>query len=63
MTDIERHVPPQNTIHLPGGAVGPAMIRAKQEWLRPADCVHEEDSSVKGAALLACLHVAQASRP
>jgi len=52
LRDIERHVPLRNTIHLTGGAVSPALIRAKQKWLRPAHYVHEEDSSVKGAALL-----------
>ena len=57
LREIQRHVPLQNTIHLTGGAVSPALIRAKQKWLRLADYIHEEDSSVKGAALLARLYL------
>jgi hypothetical protein len=45
-------------IHLTGGAVSPALIRAKQKWMRDGDYVHEEESSVKGAALLAQLYLA-----
>ena len=56
LREIQRHVPLQTTIHLTGGAVSPALIRAKQKWLRLADYIHEEDSSVKGAALLARLY-------
>jgi sugar (pentulose or hexulose) kinase len=56
LREIQRQVPLQTTIHLTGGAVSPALIRAKQKWLRLADYVHEEDSSVKGAALLARLY-------
>jgi xylulokinase len=55
LRDIERHLPLQRTIHLTGGAVSPALIRAKRKWMRDGDYVHEEDSSVKGAALLARL--------
>lgn len=56
LREIQPHVPLQTTIHLTGGAVSPALIRAKQKWLRLADYVHEEESSVKGAALLAKLY-------
>jgi hypothetical protein len=44
-------------IHLTGGAVSPALIRAKQKWMRLARYVPEQDSSTKGAALLARLHL------
>ncbi|MBM4025002.1 MAG: hypothetical protein FJ280_06280 [Planctomycetes bacterium] len=63
LDDVERQVPLQRTIHLTGGAVNPALIRAKRKWLRDGDYVHEEDSSVRGAAMLAQLHLAEASRP
>jgi xylulokinase len=59
LRDIERHVPLQRTIHLTGGAVSDALIRAKRRWLRDANYVHEEESSVKGAAMLAQLYQAQ----
>jgi xylulokinase len=55
LQEIERHLPLRRTIHLTGGAVSPALIRAKRKWLRDCDYVHEEDSSVRGAALLARL--------
>jgi len=60
LEEIERHVPLGRTIHVTGGAVNPALIRAKQKWLRDAQYVHEEDSSVRGAALLARLYLANA---
>ena len=56
--EIERHLPLRGPIHLTGGAVSPALIRAKQKWMRAGDYVHEEESSVKGAALLALLYLA-----
>jgi len=42
-------------IHLTGGAVSPALIRARQKWMQPGEYVHEEESSVRGAAMLARL--------
>jgi xylulokinase len=62
LRDIERHLPLQRTIHLTGGAVSPALVRAKRKWLRDCDYIHEEESSVKGAAMLARLYIAWASR-
>jgi xylulokinase len=57
LDEIERHVPLHDTIHVTGGAVNPALIRAKQNWMRPARYVPEDDSSAKGAALLARLYL------
>jgi xylulokinase len=57
LREIEQHLPLQRTIHLTGGAVNPALIRAKRKWLRDCEYVHEEDSSVKGAAMLARLYL------
>ena len=55
LKEIETRVPLRDTIHLTGGAVNPALIRAKRKWMRDCDYVHEEESSVKGAAMLARL--------
>ena len=44
-------------IRLTGGAVSPALIRAKQTWMQRGQYVHEEESSVKGAAMLARLYL------
>jgi xylulokinase len=57
LDEIERDVPLRDTIHISGGAVNPALIRAKQKWMRPARYLHEDDSSAKGAALLARLYL------
>jgi sugar (pentulose or hexulose) kinase len=57
LREIERHVPLQSTIHLTGGAVSDVLIRAKRKWMRDGNYVREDDSSVKGAALLARLYL------
>jgi len=57
LDEIERHIPLHDTIHITGGALNRVLIRAKQKWMRPARYVHEQDSSTKGAALLARLHL------
>ncbi len=55
LREIESRVPLSDTIHLTGGAVNEALIRAKRRWMRGCVYVHEEESSVRGAALLARL--------
>jgi xylulokinase len=60
LDEIEQHIRLRDTIHVTGGAVNPALIRAKQKWMRPARYIHEDDSSTKGAALLARLHLQNA---
>lgn len=57
LDEIERHVPLPETIHITGGAVNAALIRAKQRWMRAGRYVHEQESSVKGAAMLARLYL------
>jgi sugar (pentulose or hexulose) kinase len=57
LDEIERNVPRQEVVHVTGGAVNPALIRAKQKWMRDGRYVHEEESSVKGAAMLVPLYL------
>jgi len=57
LDEIEQHIPLHDAIHITGGAVTPALIRAKQKWMRNAQYIHEEDSSTRGAALLARLYL------
>jgi len=57
LDEISRQVPLRDVIHVTGGALNPALIRAKQKWMRQARYLHEQDSSAKGAALLARLHL------
>jgi sugar (pentulose or hexulose) kinase len=57
LDEIAPHVPLSETIHVTGGALNETMIRAKQRWMRPGRYVHEQESSVRGAALLARLYL------
>lgn len=41
-----------DVIHVTGGASNEAVIRAKREWMRECEYIPEEESSMKGAALL-----------
>ncbi len=52
LDEIEKNVPLQNVIHVTGGATNPALIRAKAKWMRDCKYVHNEQSSMKGAAML-----------
>jgi len=57
LEEIERRVPRQDVIHVTGGAVNSVLIGAKQKWMREGRYVHEEESSVKGAAMLVPLYL------
>jgi len=57
LDEIERSVPLPDVIHVTGGAASAALIGTKQTWMRPGRYLHEQESSVKGAALLARLHL------
>lgn len=39
-------------ICITGGAANPAMIRAKKKWMRDCEYIYEDQSSMKGAAML-----------
>lgn len=52
LEEIGRDVRLQNVIHVTGGATNPALMRAKSEWMRDCEYVHNEQSSMKGAAML-----------
>lgn len=42
----------QEIIHITGGAVNSAIIRAKKKWMRKCEYIHDDESSMKGAAML-----------
>ena len=44
-------------VHVTGGAVNPSLIEAKKKWMRGAEYVFEEQSSMKGAAMLALKNI------
>ena len=52
LDEIGDNVPLKNIIHVTGGATNPALIRAKSRWMRDCRYVHDEQSSMKGAAML-----------
>jgi len=52
LEEIAKNVILQDVIHVTGGALNPALIRAKSKWMRDCEYVFEEESSMKGAALL-----------
>jgi len=50
--EIGADVHMKNAIHVTGGAATGAVIRAKRTWMRNCEYIPEEESSMKGAALL-----------
>ena len=52
LKEIGFEVPLKKAIHITGGAVSPAIIRAKKKWMRNCEYIQEEESSMRGAALL-----------
>jgi sugar (pentulose or hexulose) kinase len=58
--EIGIEVPLRKVIHITGGALNPSIIRAKKRWMRNCEYVHEEDSSMRGAALLGLRWMEQA---
>jgi sugar (pentulose or hexulose) kinase len=53
LEEIGKHVLLEDVIHVTGGAASSALIHAKSKWMRNCNYVYEEQSSMKGAALLA----------
>ena len=63
LDDIGKNVLLQNIIHITGGATSPALIRAKSKWMRDCEYVYEEQSSMKGAALLGMKYIENLTNP
>lgn len=57
LKEIALQVPLKEEIRVTGGALNPSLIRAKAKWMRPCRYVFEEQSSLKGAALLGRKHL------
>jgi sugar (pentulose or hexulose) kinase len=57
LTEIEKDVRLQNVIHVTGGALNPTLLKAKKKWMRDCEYVHEQQSSMKGAALLGSKYI------
>jgi sugar (pentulose or hexulose) kinase len=63
LDEIEKSVPLQNVIHVTGGATNTALIRAKSKWMRNCEYVYEQQSSMKGAALLGVKYIENRTNP
>ena len=57
LKEIALEVPLKDEIRVTGGALNPSLIRAKARWMRDCRYVFEEQSSLKGAALLGRKHL------
>jgi sugar (pentulose or hexulose) kinase len=57
LKEIALEVPLTKEIRVTGGALNPSLIRAKAKWMRTCRYVFEEQSSMKGAALLGRKHL------
>jgi sugar (pentulose or hexulose) kinase len=52
LREIGGQIQLKDRVHITGGAVNASIIRAKKKWMRNGEYLHEEESSMKGAALL-----------
>ena len=50
--EISGYLPLKKKIHVTGGSVNFAFIKAKRKWMWEAEYIEQEQSSMKGAALL-----------
>lgn len=58
---ISTKIPLKDEILVSGGAVNPAIIRAKTRWMRNCGYKFETESSLKGAAMLCILYMQENS--
>ena len=63
LDEIAKNVPLENVIHVTGGATNPAMIRAKSKWMKDCKYIYDEQSSMKGAALLGLKYFENSENP
>jgi hypothetical protein len=57
LKEIALSLPLKDEIRVTGGALNPSLIRAKARWMHACRYVFEEQSSLKGAALLGRNHL------
>ncbi|MGD8520296.1 MAG: FGGY family carbohydrate kinase [Desulfobacterales bacterium] len=57
LIEISSEIPLKRQILVSGGAVNPALIRAKRKWMRDGEYTFETESSMKGAAMLGRKHL------
>jgi len=52
LEEVGRKLKLSDTVHVTGGAVNAAVIRAKRKWMSSAGYIHSEQSTMKGAAMM-----------
>jgi len=57
LKEIALEIPLKDEIRVTGGALNPSLIRAKARWMHACRYLFEEQSSLKGAALLGRNHL------
>ena len=57
LDEIGKSICLRDVIQVTGGATNPALIRAKSKWMRDCEYVFDEQSSMKGAAMLGCKYL------
>ena len=62
LEEISRTVPLTEEIRVTGGALNSALIRAKARWMRDCRYITEDQSSLKGAALLGRKYLREGGR-
>ncbi len=57
LTEIAKEVCLQNVIHATGRALNDTLLKARKKWMRDCQYVHEQESSMKGAAMLGLKYI------
>ncbi|RJQ63266.1 MAG: hypothetical protein C4530_03795 [Desulfobacteraceae bacterium] len=57
LKEIALEIPLKDHVRITGGALNPSLIRAKKRWMRNCEYRFEEQSSMKGAAMLGKRHL------
>jgi xylulokinase len=52
LEEIGKNITLKDVIYVTGGATNPSLMRAKSKWMRDSEYIHNEQSSMKGAAML-----------
>jgi len=52
LEEIGKKISLKDIVHVTGGATSPALMQAKSKWMRDCEYIHNEQSSMKGAAML-----------
>ncbi|MHC4511113.1 MAG: FGGY-family carbohydrate kinase, partial [Planctomycetota bacterium] len=63
LEEIGKNIPLGDVIHVTGGAANAALIEAKSKWMRDCEYICQQQSSMKGAAMLALNYLENSGNP